>query len=144
MEGANGLHREKVDQGHAVFKLTTTLAGRTGEAPKGEPQSDRRVVPCTRGARASIASGLAHRRRTLRSDALAYGNEMFKDGVVAPEGKLDALLGQLGDLGIGVPRSGPALDIGGLGPPAVAFVVVDDAYGFHSILHVRVASVRLP
>jgi hypothetical protein len=52
----------------------------------------------------------------LGSDALPHGNEVLQNGVLALKGKRDALFGEFGDLGIGVPGSGPALDIGGLGP----------------------------
>lgn len=42
---------------------------------------------------------------------------MLQGNVVALKGERDALLGQLGDLRVGVARGGPALDVGRLGPP---------------------------
>jgi hypothetical protein len=56
------------------------------------------------------------------------------------EGNEKPCFGELDDLGVGGSRSRPALDIGRLGPPAVGLMVIDDANGLHSILHVRVAS----
>jgi hypothetical protein len=49
----------------------------------------------------------------------------------ALQGKRNALFREFDHLGVGVASGGPTLYIGGLGPPDIDFVVVDDAHGLH-------------
>lgn len=48
----------------------------------------------------------------------------------ALKGERDALFSELDHLGVGFARSGPALYIGRLRPPGVAFMMMEDSYGF--------------
>lgn len=48
----------------------------------------------------------------------------------ALQGERDALFRELDHLDVGLASGGPALYVGGLSPPAVSFVVMEDSYGF--------------
>jgi hypothetical protein len=57
---------------------------------------------------------------------LASRNKVLQLDLVL-QSKRDALFGQLYNLRIALTSGRPAVNIGGLGPPAIALVVIDDA-----------------